>query len=178
MKLARKSCNFTVKGEKGAFLTEHRRCVDSIIAYCNDYVYHGRLLPKKGNEVKYKSLPSKGYVHINSYSSPGKTGSRLNRAEAEAIVCWLELEKDNLEKTYKKPIHEIVAVVTPFKAQEAEIRHQIQKISGNEKYKDMIIGTVHSLQGAQCPIVLFQQSTLPKTILFLWNVMENTICSM
>ena len=88
MKLARKSCNFTVKGEKGAFLTEHRRCVDSIIAYCNDYVYHSRLLPKKGNEVKYKSLPSKGYVHINSYSSPGKTGSRLNRAEAEAIVCF------------------------------------------------------------------------------------------
>ena len=60
-------------------------------------------------------------------AAPGKTGSRLNRAEAEAIVCWLELEKDNLEKTYKKPIHEIVAVVTPFKAQEAEIRHQIQK---------------------------------------------------
>ena len=27
MKLARKSCNFTVKGEKGAFRTEHRRCV-------------------------------------------------------------------------------------------------------------------------------------------------------
>lgn len=40
------------------------------------------------------------------------------------------------------------------------------KISGNEKYKEMIIGTVHSLQGAQCPIVLFQQSTLLKTILF------------
>lgn len=83
-----------------------------------------------------------------------------------------------MEKTYKKPIHKIVAVVTPFKAQEAEIRHQIQKISGNEKYKEMIIGTVHSLQGAQCPIVLFQQSTLLKTILFLWSVMENTICSM
>ena len=132
--------------------------------YCllHDYVYHGRLLPKKGNEVKYKSLPSKGYVHINSYSSPGKTGSRLNRAEAEAIVCWLELEKDNLEKTYKKPIHEIVAVVTPFKAQEAEIRYQIQKISGNEKYKDMIIGTVHSLQGAQCPIVLFSTVNSPE----------------
>ena len=100
-------------------------------AYCNDYVYHGRLLPKKGNEVKYKSLPSKGYVHINSYSSPGKTGSRLNRAEAEAIVCWLELEKDNLEKTYKKPIHKIVAVVTPFKAQEP--RYGIKY----KKYREM-----------------------------------------
>lgn len=78
------------------------------------------------------------------------------------LSCWLELEKDNLEKTYKKPIHEIVAVVTPFKAQEAEIRHQIQKISGNEKYKDMIIGTVHSLQGAQCPIVLFSTVNSPE----------------
>ena len=67
-----------------------------------------------------------------------------------------------MEKTYKKPIHEIVAVVTPFKAQEAEIRHQIQKISGNEKYKDMIIGTVHSLQGAQCPIVLFSTVNSPE----------------
>lgn len=62
----------------------------------------------------------------------------------------------------KQPIHEIVAVVTPFKAQEAEIRHQIQKISGNEKYKEMIIGTVHSLQGAQCPIVLFSTVNSPE----------------
>lgn len=66
-------------------------------------------------------------MYTSTVTAALKTGSRLNRAEAEAIVCWLELEKDNLEKTYKKPIHEIVAVVTPFKAQEAEIRHQIQK---------------------------------------------------
>ena len=92
MKLARKSCNFTVKGEKGAFLTEHRRCVDSIIVYCNDYVYHGRLLPKKGNEVKYKSLPSKGYVHINSYSSPEKQEA-AQLAGSGLAVCWLS-EKD------------------------------------------------------------------------------------
>ena len=59
MKMARKSCSFEVAGERGAFLTEHRRCLDPIIAYCNDYVYHGRLLPKKGNKVKYKDLPPK-----------------------------------------------------------------------------------------------------------------------
>lgn len=60
-------------------------------------------------------------------AAPEKQEAASTGLEAEAIVCWLELEKDNLEKTYKKPIHEIVAVVTPFKAQEAEIRHQIQK---------------------------------------------------
>ena len=83
--LARKSCSFEVAGERGAFLTEHRRCLDPIIAYCNDYVYHGRLLPKKGNKVKYKDLPPKGYVHVNGVSEKGATGSVLNRAEAAAI---------------------------------------------------------------------------------------------
>ncbi len=54
-------------------------------------------------------------MYTSTVTAALKTGSRLNRAEAEAIVCWLELEKDNLEKTYKKPIQEIVAVVTPLK---------------------------------------------------------------
>ena len=99
--------------ERGAFLTEHRRCVDPIIAYCNDYVYHGRLLPMKGNKVKYKALPPKGYVHVNGVSEKGTTGSVLNKAEASAIVSWLEKEKEKLESVYKDPIHKIVAIVTP-----------------------------------------------------------------
>lgn len=41
MKMARKSSSYQVDCERGAFLREHRRCLDSIIAYCNDYVYHG-----------------------------------------------------------------------------------------------------------------------------------------
>ena len=31
MKMARKSCSFEVAGERGAFLTEHRRCLNPII---------------------------------------------------------------------------------------------------------------------------------------------------
>ena len=161
MKLARKSCSFVVKGERGAFLTEHRRCVDPIIAYCNDYVYHGMLLPKKGSEVKYKALPPKGYVHINGSSEPGKTGSRLNQAEAKAITTWLEQEKDKLENAYKKKIHEIVAIVTPFKAQVGEIEHYIKESSDSESFSGITVGTVHSLQGAQCPIILFSTVNSP-----------------
>lgn len=161
MKMARKSCNYQVGNNRGAFLTEHRRCLDTIIAYCNDYVYHGRLIPKKGNEVKYKDLPPKGYVHVNGISEPGKTGSRLNPAEASAIVAWLETEKDNLEAIYKKPIAQLVAIVTPFKAQENEIRNRAKDAENRDAYKEMTIGTVHSLQGAQCPIVIFSTVNSP-----------------
>lgn len=161
MKLASKSCSFAVKGERGAFLTEHRRCVDPIIAYCNDYVYHGMLLPKKGGKLKYEGLPPKGYVHINGFSEPGKTGSRLNVAEAEAITTWLGLEKDKLEKAYQQKIHEIVAIVTPFKAQAGEIERYLKESPDSESFCGMTIGTVHSLQGAQCPIVLFSTVNSP-----------------
>ena len=161
MKMARKSCSFEVAGERGAFLTEHRRCLDPIIAYCNDYVYHGRLLPKKGNKVKYKDLPPKGYVHVNGVSEKGATGSVLNRAEAAAIVSWLETEKDKLESVYKEPIRKIVAVVTPFKAQEEIIRSFAEQSPEAEAFAGMTIGTVHSLQGAQCPVVIFSSVNSP-----------------
>ena len=161
MKMARKSCRFEVAGERGAFLTEHRRCVDPIIAYCNDYIYHGRLLPKKGNKVKYKALPSKGYVHVNGVSEKGGTGSVLNKAEAAAIVSWLEKEKDNLERAYKDPINKIVAVVTPFKAQEETICNLAKASPEAEAFTGMTIGTVHSLQGAQCPVVIFSSVNSP-----------------
>ena len=161
MKLARKSCSFEVAGERGAFLTEHRRCVDSIIAFCNDYVYHGRLLPKRGNRFKYETLPAKGYVHVNGVSEKGKTGSVLNRAEAAAIIAWLEGGRKALEQAYAKPLHKIVAVVTPFKAQEEVLKDIAQSSPEAEALDGMTIGTVHSLQGAQCPIVIFSPVNTP-----------------
>lgn len=51
--------------------------------------------------MKYKDLPPKGYVHVNGVSEKGATGSVLNKAEAAAIVSWLEKEKGNLENAYK-----------------------------------------------------------------------------
>lgn len=163
MKMARKSCSFQVDGERGAFLREHRRCLDAIIAYCNDYVYHGRLVPLKGDRPKYTAIPAKGYVHVNGFSRRGKTGSRLNEAEATAIVAWLVREKEGLEKAYGKPIHQVAAIVTPFKAQERLLRNLLSSLSSQEAelFVPMTIGTVHSLQGAQYPLVLFSPVNSP-----------------
>lgn len=161
MKMARKSGSYLVDGERGAFLREHRRCLDSIIAYCNDYVYHGRLLPLKGDRPKYTHLPSKGYVHVNGYSQKGKTGSRFNEAEAAAIVKWLSREKEELEKAYGKPIPQVVAIVTPFKAQERLLRGLLAELPGGTDFAMMTVGTVHSLQGAQYPLVIFSPVNSP-----------------
>lgn len=163
MKMARKSCSFQVDGERGAFLREHRRCLDAIISYCNDYVYHGRLVPLKGDRPKYTAIPAKGYVHVNGFSRRGKTGSRFNEAEATAIVAWLVREKEGLEKAYGKPIHQVAAIVTPFKAQERLLRNLLSSLSSQEAelFAPMTIGTVHSLQGAQYPLVLFSPVNSP-----------------
>ncbi len=161
MKMARKSGSFQVDGERGAFLKEHRRCLDSIIAYCNDYVYHGRLLPLKGDRPKYAALPSKGYVHVNGCSQKGKTGSRFNEAEAAAIVEWLAREKDNLEEAYAKPICKVAAIVTPFKAQERLLRSLLSELPEAGDFEAMTVGTVHSLQGAQYPLVIFSPVNSP-----------------
>lgn len=164
MKMARKSCSFQVDGERGAFLREHRRCLDAIISYCNDYVYHGRLVPLKGDRPKYTAIPAKGYVHVNGFSRRGKTGSRFNEAEATAIVAWLVREKEGLEKAYGKPIHQVAAIVTPFKAQERLLRNLLSSLSSQEAelFAPMTIGTVHSLQGAQYPLVLFSPVNSPE----------------
>lgn len=161
MRMARKSSSYQVDSERGAFLREHRRCLDSIIAYCNDYVYHGRLLPLKGDCPKYAALPSKGYVHVNGFSQKGKTGSRFNEAEAIAIVKWLSREKEKLEEAYRKPIHQVAAIVTPFKAQEWRLRRLLDELPNASDFVEMTVGTVHSLQGAQYPLVIFSPVNSP-----------------
>lgn len=157
MKLAQKSCNFVINKERGAFLAEHRRCLDPIAKYCNDYVYSGRLKLMVGCKPSPNvGLPPKGYVHVNGTSAAGRTGSRYNTAEAQAIAIWIMEKTADFEQKYGKPISKIIAVVTPFKAQELEIRKLLGKA-----YKDMIVGTVHALQGAESPIVVFSPVNSP-----------------
>ena len=86
---------------------------------------------------------------MNGYSQKGKTGSRFNEAEAAAIVKWLSREKRKLEEAYGKPIPQVAAIVTPFKAQERLIRKLLSGLPDAADFVTMTVGTVHSLQGAQ-----------------------------
>lgn len=172
MKMAQNACRYQQRFSDGLtvdglLLTEHRRCLDSLISYCNDYVYSGSLKPMRGNtptaELDFIKI-SRSYVHIDY--PPDRSGkSYYNKLEAEAIAEWIDKHAQELCEKYSqngtvKPLEEIIAVVTPYKPQAAAISKALR--DRNKTYGKITVGTVHTLQGAERPIVLFSSVLSPQ----------------
>jgi hypothetical protein len=175
MGIAQHQCHYHqfTKLQRGLYLTEHRRCYNPIINYCNDLVYKGILEPLRGNPQHPVPWGTLSMVLVNTPSfSCG--GSRENLGEAEAIANWLEQEQDNIlsyarqsnrrleEKSAEAVLAASVAIITPFKKQAELIKKElIKRELGFKKDKKpdpsttLTIGTVHSLQGAERLLVIF-----------------------
>lgn len=147
--------------ERGLYLLEHRRCFDEIIRYCNALCYQGKLIPRRGAKPATgdgaDGLPAMGYLHVDGICRQSPGGSRHNPPEAEAIARWLAARKAALERRYGAPLHAIVGVVTPFGAQVRAIARECGKldIAAGGDAGEMTVGTVHALQGAERPVVIF-----------------------
>jgi hypothetical protein len=102
-------------------LTEHRRCQDKIIGYCNKLIYQGvlkvrtepklsradRMLDSVGDMPGFY-LPELGYAHVAGFSSRrGK--SRVNASQSIAMTDWVARIAPLLEKKYKSSIESILA---------------------------------------------------------------------
>jgi hypothetical protein len=171
MKLAQKSCNYQLQElkERGFLLTEHRRCYDEIIQYCNVLAYNNLLEPRRGKSKNDPFIPM-SLIHVDGESFIINK-SRANKEEALAIAEWLiknqafiidfygkqalkEYEKTDKSIPYKAPeLKDLVGIITPFTAQKFTIT-RILKSKGIRPF-GMKIGTVHALQGAERPIVIF-----------------------
>lgn len=153
MKLAQKSSGYQLPHyhERGMLLTEHRRCYDEIIAYCNELVYHGLLQPLRGPAPR-RLFPAMGLVLVEG-TSQTHARSRFSTAEAEAIAQWLATHQDEIEATYGQPLEALVGIITPFRLQKQSIEQALR--TAGISAQRMKIGTVHALQGAQRRIVLF-----------------------
>lgn len=141
---------------RGMYLYEHRRCYDEIVEYCNALCYHNKLIPKRGARGSASGLPAMGYLNIDG-KCERRGGSRVNKIEAVTIAEWIVRNRLELEERYKKPIYEIIGVVTPFGGQVNEISKQCARLGlkvGKDN-GDMTVGTVHSLQGAERLVVIF-----------------------
>lgn len=153
MRLAQQACVYEPypELERGLYLFEHRRCYDEIINFSNKLCYKGSLKPMRGSAPEGRAVPSMGYIHIDGMAlSFG--GSRANATEAATIADWLAENRQDLEGQYKKKLEDIVGVVTPFGRQVQEIK---RASAGRGIDARMTVGTVHSLQGAERPIILF-----------------------
>ncbi len=153
MRLAQQACAFAPYPdlERGLYLFEHRRCYDEIISFCNTLCYQGMLQPMRGGAAKDRVVPAMGYLHIDGMALP-YGGSRGNATEAATIAGWLAENRQGLERQYNKKLEEIVGIVTPFGRQVMEIKAACAAKGIGAK---MTIGTVHALQGAERPIIIF-----------------------
>lgn len=158
MIVAQNNCPYRLHDtERGMFLSEHRRCLDTIISYCNDLAYNGRLQPMRGNQIKPGGLAPFSYIHV--IGKEVRSGSsRKNEQEAIMILDWLIQNSETIMDTYgdgEKTLKELVAVLTPFTAQK---KYLIQMVYTNKKYsqlKGITFGTVHALQGSERELIIF-----------------------
>lgn len=137
-------------GEAGSLLVEHRRCVPEIIEYCNRCVYQS-LLDVKTSSAK-SDWPALGYCHVGG-ASIHHQGTRSNPVEARAIVAWIKNNREGLTKRYNAGLADILAIITPFRGQRDAV---VAALNSEGIYeKGIVVGTVHSLQGAEKPVVIF-----------------------
>lgn len=158
MKIACKCCNYEKFGERGLFLSEHRRCYDEIIKYCNQLVYKGNLEPKRGlgeNDDKYPlngiSIPHFGHIQVDSNQSSKLGDSRYNEKEAEAIAKWLNKYFYAIKSAYpKENTKDLIGIVTPFKMQVSVIKKALPP-----EIKNLVdVGTVHTFQGGERRVII------------------------
>ncbi len=170
MKMAQKTAphHEREKLSRGLWLTEHRRCYDEIIGYCNQLAYKGLLQAKKGAAPNDLVLPPMAFIHHDFDTDPSPV-SKANREEASFIARWISEHSAQILSYYQQLeeaaavkenravkqliIGDLIAVITPFARQKAILKSVLQK--ANIPMKNLTIGTVHALQGAERPIILF-----------------------
>ncbi|MFH1805320.1 MAG: AAA domain-containing protein [Pseudomonadota bacterium] len=160
MRLAQEGTSFVSAGtesEPGIFLSEHRRCRAEIVEYCNRLVYKGRLEVFTAKSEKEPPLRPLAWAHVRGHAVK-RGGSNANVMEADAIANWI-VENAKIwcstdHPSYNnKPIEKVVAVITPFRPQADLVKQALKKKGGH--FSKITVGTVHSLQGDQKPIVVF-----------------------
>jgi energy-coupling factor transporter ATP-binding protein EcfA2 len=158
MRVACKSSKYEKHQERGLFLSEHRRCYDEIIDYCNKLVYKGHLEPMRGKaskENEYRladlSISPLGHIQVDSHQSSKRAGSRFNEIEAVAIATWLNDHFNEIRNAYTGvDTKSLIGIITPFKMQVSVIRRAL-----SHDIKPFIdVGTVHTFQGGERKIII------------------------
>lgn len=165
MQMAKNACKYqTNEHLRGLFLSEHRRCYDEIIDYCNKLVYDGLLCPMRNQDenqhhktrpLDAHCFPMMGYFDVSSSKSRNVGSSRTNSQEASTIANWLKVHYAQLIEAYPDDDPKsVIAIITPFAAQAHFIRNQLKEVLGKDS-NNISVGTVHTFQGAERKVILF-----------------------
>jgi hypothetical protein len=145
----------------GIGLVAHYRCRAGIIEYCRRLIYSDGLEPvrveRPPNGQQSFLYPPMAWVKVEQKTGAKKQGgSWVNDDQIREIVRWLKHDRQRIVAHYGvQRISDAVALIAPFRAQALALRKAVTALLGQEEANAMVINTVHSLQGAEKPIVAF-----------------------
>ena len=183
MLAAQHATRYSATGGRGITLLRHYRCRPTIIEFCNRLVYD-RLRPliPMTREDAGRLFHPMTFVECEKGHASRENGSVVNRAEADELIDWLVENRVRIEEYYNRPapglgaaeqsarrdIADLVGIVTPFAEHAGYLRTTLErrfreagKADARAIVQRMRLGTVHRLQGAERPVVLFSATNSP-----------------
>ncbi len=163
MHLARAAARRGTQTGPGITLLYHYRCMPEIIGYCNTLLYAGRIhnarVAPRSPHLEW--MPCMSWVDVRG--EPRRVGgSWVNDEEVHEILRWLVAERDRLTiamdqhgSPVRRRLSDMVAIIAPLTRQAHVLRTALSDALGEDDVREMVIGTVHKLQGAERPVVIF-----------------------
>ena len=150
-------------------LLNQRRSNEKIVDLINRTFYQGKLIPSAKDKNEFvinskhiiNSKPFSGRVIALKKNGVGevrftKGGTRQNTAFAESVMELLDELSEDEKADYS------IGVITPYRGQVSLIRFLIKQKQYADAFNNRIkTGTVHSFQGSECDIIIFDMVDCP-----------------
>jgi superfamily I DNA and/or RNA helicase len=137
-------------------LLTQRRSNEKIVDLINRTFYQGKLIPEaKENENIINAEPFPGKVIALKKVTDGavrytKGGTRQNKVFAESVMDILDAMSKYRDADFT------IGVITPYKGQVSLLRALKRDRNYDDDFDKRIkIGTIHTFQGSECDIVIF-----------------------
>lgn len=137
-------------------LLHQRRSNEKIVDLINNTFYQGKLIPfVKPNEDIINSEPFAGRIIALKKNTEGavrftKGGTRQNVAFANSVMELLDEYYQDKTATFT------IGVITPYKGQVSLLRALKNDRHYSDDFEKRIkIGTVHTFQGSECDVIIF-----------------------
>ena len=137
-------------------LLNQRRSNPKLVEVINHTFYADRLIAQnnKNNPIVVRA-PFSGCVigMIPVYDGVvrfTKGGTRQNVANADAVIKLLDLYNEQKEETFS------IGVITPYKGQVSLLKARFIEKTYETSFQERVkIGTVHTFQGSECDVIIF-----------------------